>query len=85
MTIADPQRAYIILWWHLTNQRASAATAKRKLTELFTGPKKPTKQWYVRLLCLLYIFLFLFLFFLFFSSYRYSRVACFWWTSWTCW
>jgi hypothetical protein len=40
MTIADPQRAYVILWWHLTGQRTSAKTARTRLTDYFTGPTK---------------------------------------------
>lgn len=40
MTIADPQRAYVILWWHLMGQRASAKAARLRLTDYFTGSAK---------------------------------------------
>ena len=50
MTIADPQRAYVILWWHLMGQRASAKAARLRLTDYFTGSAKkgtarPKKKW----------------------------------------
>lgn len=45
MTVADPQKAYSILWWHLTGQRASAKTALARLTDLFTK-KKLSQRWY---------------------------------------
>jgi hypothetical protein len=50
MTIADPQRAYVILWWHLMGQRVSAKAARLRLTDYFTGSAKkgtsrPKKKW----------------------------------------